>query len=51
VRLLAWLRDEAMRLGWDQLQLDSGVQRVDAHRFYVREGMTFTSHHYALRLE
>ena len=50
-RLLAWLRDEAMRLGCGQLHLDSGVQRVDAHRFYVREGMTFTSHHYALRLE
>ena len=50
-RLLTWLRDEAIRLGCAQLHLDSGVQRTDAHRFYVREGMTFTSHHYAFRLD
>jgi GNAT superfamily N-acetyltransferase len=49
-RLLAWLVDEAIRLGCGQLHLDSGIQRSDAHRFYVREGMTFTSHHYARRL-
>jgi GNAT superfamily N-acetyltransferase len=50
-RLLAWLRDEAIRLGCGQLHLDSGVHREDAHRFYVREGMAFTSHHYAVRLD
>jgi GNAT superfamily N-acetyltransferase len=49
-QLLAWLKDEAIRLGCGQLHLDSGVQRTDAHRFYVREGMTFTSHHYACGL-
>jgi GNAT superfamily N-acetyltransferase len=48
--LLAWLRDEAIREGCAELHLDSGVQRKDAHRFYDREGMTFTGHHYAVKL-
>ncbi|MGB0651914.1 MAG: GNAT family N-acetyltransferase [Thermoplasmatota archaeon] len=36
--LLAWLREEARRLDCQQVVLDSGVQRKDAHRFYEREG-------------
>ncbi len=44
--LLDWLRAEARREGCSALHLDSGVQRTDAHRFYVREGMTHTSHHF-----
>jgi GNAT superfamily N-acetyltransferase len=31
--LLAWLREEAQRQGCAQLHLDSGKQRLDAHRF------------------
>lgn len=46
-KLLDWLKDEARQHGCQQLHLDSGVQRKEAHRFYEREGMTFTSHHYA----
>lgn len=48
--LLAWLRDEAIREGCAELHLDSGVQRKDAHRFYDREGLTFTGRHYAVKL-
>lgn len=45
--LLAWLRARARDEGCAQLHLDSGVQRKDAHRFYAREGLTFSSHHYS----
>jgi GNAT superfamily N-acetyltransferase len=48
--LLDWLREEARKNHCSQLHLDSGVQRKDAHRFYEREGMTFSSHHYAIKI-
>ena len=48
--LLNWLHDEARKNKCDQLHLDSGVQRKDAHRFYEREGMDFASHHYSSEL-
>jgi GNAT superfamily N-acetyltransferase len=50
--LLEWLRDEARRLGCDQLHLDSGVgpERFDAHRLYLNVGLAITSHHFARRL-
>lgn len=50
-RLLEWLIDEAKRLECDQLHLDSGVQRHDAHRFYRRHGLVATSHHFAMPIE
>lgn len=48
--LLAWLRQEAVAEGCAQLHLDSGMQRKDAHRFYLREGLEATSLHFAERL-
>lgn len=48
--LLNWLHGEARKNKCDQLHLDSGVQRKDAHRFYEREGMVFASHHYLSQL-
>ena len=33
-----------------QFHLDSGVQRFDAHRFYLHKGMDITCHHFALKL-
>lgn len=45
--LLSWLTEYAEKQGCDQLHLDSGVQRKDAHRFYEREGMLLTSYHFA----
>jgi len=49
-KLLGWLIEQARQNNCEQLHLDSGTQRKDAHRFYEREGMTFSSHHYQLDL-
>jgi GNAT superfamily N-acetyltransferase len=46
-RLLAWIRDYACEAGCVQLHLDSGMQRVDAHRFYEREGVKIAGFHFA----
>lgn len=48
--LLRWLREQAAARGCDQLHLDSGVQRLDAHRFYQREGMQISSYHFKMVL-
>lgn len=47
--LLAWLLEEAERLGCDQLHLDSGLglDRADAHRLYLNAGLVIASHHFA----
>lgn len=48
--LLAWLASEAQRHGCTQLELDSGVQRHDAHRFYLRERMHISAYHFVIAL-
>jgi GNAT superfamily N-acetyltransferase len=45
-RLLAWLEQYAIDHGCGRLELDSGVQRARAHRFYFREGMHISSYHF-----
>jgi GNAT superfamily N-acetyltransferase len=49
-RLLLWLRDHARAERCGLLELDSGVQRKDAHRFYQREGLDIVAYHFALRV-
>lgn len=49
--LLAYLEQRARDAGCTLIDLDSGVQRHDAHRFYLRERMAITSHHFAKRLD
>ncbi len=49
--LMRWLREEALRLGCDQLHLDSGVQRHDAHRLYLNQRMHINAHHFARDLK
>ncbi len=49
--LLGWLKAEAQRRGGAFLELDSGTWRKDAHRFYLREGMSLTSYHFRQKLE
>lgn len=49
--LLAWLRALAVENDCDVFHLDSGVQRKDAHRFYLREGMELSSYHFSERLK
>lgn len=45
-----YLVQQAKALGLDELQLDSGVQRFDAHRFYFRNRMHISSYHFRLAL-
>jgi GNAT superfamily N-acetyltransferase len=48
--LFRWLIAHARTQGCRALELDSGVQRFDAHRFYLRERMAIQSHHFVLEL-
>jgi GNAT superfamily N-acetyltransferase len=48
--LLSWLVDLAKKEGCQSLELDSGVQRFDAHRFYLAHRMIISSHHFRLKL-
>ena len=48
--LLAALEERARAAGCQVLDLDSGAQRVDAHRFYLRERLEITGFHFARRV-
>jgi GNAT superfamily N-acetyltransferase len=48
--LLGELERRARDAGCTVLDLDSGVQRFDAHRFYLRERMSIVAHHLAKSL-
>ena len=50
-RLLAWLAEQARARDCDLLELDSGVQRFDAHRFYFRERLRIASYHFSRALK
>ena len=41
--LMAFLQHLARSRGGTSIELDSGTQRTDAHRFYFREGFVITS--------
>ncbi len=49
--LMDWLAEHARANGCRALTLDSGVQRFDAHRFYLRNRMVISSHHFHLNLK
>ena len=49
--LLGYLERKARSLGFDNLSLDSGTQRTQAHKFYYREGMVATSFHFGKKLK
>ena len=49
-QLFDWLVDQARQRGCDYFELDSGVQRFDAHRFYLMKRMKIASHHFSLPL-
>jgi GNAT superfamily N-acetyltransferase len=48
--LFDWLVTQAREQGCKRLELDSGVQRFAAHRFYLMKRMEITSHHFVLEL-
>jgi GNAT superfamily N-acetyltransferase len=49
--LIAELVERARVHGCRLFDLDSGVQRADAHRFYMREGLAISSFHFARPLD
>ena len=50
-RLFDWLVEVAAAHGCRQVRLVSNVKRVDAHRFYVRKGMTLEAHYFSMNVE
>ncbi|MBL0777502.1 MULTISPECIES: GNAT family N-acetyltransferase [Streptomyces] len=44
--LVAYLEDRARELDCRVLDLDSGTQRTDAHRFYLRERFSIRAFHF-----
>jgi GNAT superfamily N-acetyltransferase len=50
-QLLDWLFDQAIARGCARLELDSGVQRADAHRFYFSKRMAINSFHFGRSLD
>ncbi len=49
-KLFDWVVNYAREQECVQLRLVSGVQRVDAHRFYQSKGMTFEAKYFSLML-
>lgn len=49
--IFRWLVGVARAEGCVQLHLDSGVQRLAAHRFYMRMRMEISSHHFSVALD
>lgn len=50
-KLFDWLVAEARRQNCDSFELDSGVQRFAAHRFYFIKRMKIASYHFSLPLK
>ncbi|HYE75022.1 MAG TPA: GNAT family N-acetyltransferase, partial [Blastocatellia bacterium] len=48
--LFNWLKEYAKTAQCEALELDSGVQRFGAHRFYLRNRMSIVAHHFSLKL-
>jgi GNAT superfamily N-acetyltransferase len=49
--MLDWVGEFARAQGCQRLELDSGVQRFAAHRFYLRQRMWISCHHFSLDLK
>jgi GNAT superfamily N-acetyltransferase len=49
--LLDGLVERARSAACHVLDLDSNVQRIDAHRFYEREGLAVTAYHFTRSLD
>src|SRR4029077_17325277 len=46
-KLLKWVIEQGKKAGCDQVHLDSGPQRHDAHRLYLNHGFKIIGHHFA----
>ncbi len=49
-KLLDWLAEQAHAQRCENFELDSGVQRFDAHRFYFKKRLRISSYHFAMSL-
>ena len=49
--LVDWLIEYARSQDCDQFHLDSGVQRFNAHRFYLMKRLLIEAHHFYLKLK
>jgi len=49
--LIDWLVKQARENRCETLELDSGVQRFDAHRFYFSKRMSISSYHFRSKVE
>jgi GNAT superfamily N-acetyltransferase len=50
-QLLDWLVEQAREHGCENLELDSGVQRFRAHRFYFSKRMSISSYHFRIKID
>lgn len=50
-KLIDWVVQYAKDHQCEQVHLDSGVQRFDAHRFYLRKKFNISSHHFEMKLK
>jgi GNAT superfamily N-acetyltransferase len=48
--LLDYVSDKAKELGFQQITLDSGHHRHNAHRLYLNKGFVINSHHFVKKL-
>lgn len=48
--LLRWLIEQAKHAACDEIHLDTGHQRHEAHRLYLNNGFKLTSHHMSIKL-
>lgn len=49
-KIMDWLIDHAKAEGCDALHLDTGHHRHEAHKLYLKKGLSITSHHLSLKL-
>ena len=50
-KLLDFVEAEARLKGYKAVTLDSGYQRLDAHRLYLNKGFVLSSHHFSKTLK
>jgi len=50
-QLFMWLKEYGVKQGCQQLHLDSGLQRLEAHRFYEQQHIKKTGFHFATTLQ
>ncbi len=48
--LMDWLFERAKECGCEQIHLDSGVHRHQAHRLYLHKRMEISCHHFAKKV-